>query len=106
MTEILLDYDHEPPRDLLHRWAFVRRWLKLVRSGPMVVTRTKRGWHVRAGVCGQVEPSVVVAVQAIMGSDWKRETYNLVRARGLARAPAFWRQQGRWNVLYARKLEG
>lgn len=49
-------------------------------------------------------PIAIAALQAILGSDWKRETFNLVRARKLGRAPREWQHNGRWNTLYAEKL--
>lgn len=49
-----------------------------------------------------VEPLEVVCLQLLLGSDPKREAFNLLRAHNLGDAPAFWRD--RWNVLYAEKI--
>lgn len=65
---------------------------------------THGGWHVEIEVVQDVSPAAVVAVQAILGSDWRRETFNLMRALVVEHAPDFWRD--RWNVLYSTKLEG
>jgi hypothetical protein len=106
MTEVMLDYDATPPRDLLARLARVAWYLGRPRPGVVQVARTRRGWHVRAWYRGPAWPPVViVAVQAILGSDPERELFNLVRALALDGAPAFWRT--RWNVLYrAKSKEG
>lgn len=102
MTEIKLDYDGEPPKDLMERLGFVRRLLSLGRLGPVVVTCTRRGFHVETSCARELDQTAVAAVQAILGSDFRRETFNLARALVLRRAPAFWRTRS--NVLYARKL--
>lgn len=66
-------------------------------------SRTRRGWHVVAMVDGpRLTPVTVVAMQAVCGSDWRRESFNLLRALQLPRVSPFWRE--RWNVLYSRKL--
>lgn len=62
------------------------------------------GLHAEAVISGDWPPVTVIAMQTILGSDPKRETFNLVRALTLDSAPAFWRK--RWNVLYASKLGG
>lgn len=43
-----------------------------------------------------------VCLQLLLGSDPKREAFNLLRAHSIGDAPAFWRD--RWNVLYAEKI--
>lgn len=50
-------------------------------------------------------PAVIVAAQAILGSDSRRETFNLLRAVRLKSAPEAWQLIGRWNTLYERKYE-
>jgi hypothetical protein len=103
-TCLLLDFDD--PR--LDRVAAGERIEMVCRTVGLDVynyefTQTARGWHGMVLLCEKVAPAVEVALQAIMGSDWKRETFNLQRALVLAGAPDFWRE--RWNVLYANKLE-
>lgn len=104
MTVIKLDYDHKRlPRDYSDRIGACNRLLSLglVRDA---IEETRRGWHISLYVRRRLSPLEIVALQAILGSDWKRELFNLARARGLAAAPSFWRKD-RWNVFYARKLE-
>ncbi len=99
-TTVKLDYDESPPPDLLERIRFVGRYVG-GHAGPVQVRRTRRGWHVEFRYTRTLAPTAVVAVQAILGSDMARETYNLVRALVLDNVPAFWHD--RWNVLYRAK---
>lgn len=101
-TILRLDYDKpRPPRDSFRRIVAALRWLRL-RPVALVYRRTVRGWHVKVGVSRRCSALVVVALQAILGSDHKREVFNLVRARVLSRQPAEWRN--RYSVLFGRKL--
>lgn len=97
VTTIKLDFDTPRCPRLLNRVRWVCRML----HWPVVLVeyrRTRHGWHVCVTVRRRVTPLQVVAVQAILGSDWRRETFNLVRARRLSRVPRYWRE--RFNVLY------
>lgn len=97
-----LDYDRpRPPRDSYRRIVAALRWLRL-RPLALVYRRTVRGWHVKIALARRCAPLVVVALQSILGSDPKRETFNLVRARALPRVPHGWRD--RYSVLFGRKL--
>lgn len=101
-TVLRLDYDRLcPPRDSYRRVVAALRWLRL-RPLAIVYRRTARGWHVKVAVSRRCSALVVVALQAIMGSDPRRETFNLVRARVLPRVPSEWRT--RYSVLFGRKL--
>lgn len=101
-TVLRLDYDRgTPPRDSYRRVMAALRWLRL-RPVALVYRRTARGWHVKVAVMRRCAPLVVVALQAILGSDARRETFNLLRARALPRVPAEWRT--RYSVLFGRKL--
>lgn len=106
--ELLLDFDF--PHDAYRR----RRGPKL---GPMWVTlrtckltprfveyrRTRKGWHVVIRLWRKLEPAETVAVQAVLGSDRRREGLNLMRVLCMRRAGAsdFWRI--RWNLLFSHK---
>lgn len=104
MNHIKLDIDGAlAPLRLRRRLGFLcsvfRREIESVR-----LERSRRGWHVRIALAGRrLPPSAIVAIQAILGSDYRREVFNLFRALQLPGAPAFWRS--RHNVLYHRKLE-
>ena len=47
----------------------------------------------------KVHVGIVVAAQAVLGSDYKREAYNVMRVQNLDAQSPYWR--ARWNVLYS-----
>lgn len=100
---IKLDVDGPLPNDLKERIEFVFKTLgvRIIEMGTVISPRGN-GHHVMVKLADSLPVLAVVAIQAIIGSDWRRETYNLQRALVLADAPDFW--QHRWNVLYASKL--
>jgi hypothetical protein len=65
-----------------------------------------RKWHVVVLMyCRRLPPPLAIAaLQSVLGSDWKRETFNIARARKLGRAPRAWQRLARWNALYSEKL--
>lgn len=107
--ELLCDFDF--PGDYYRQ----RRGPKL---GPLWVTlrtcqltpqwiemrRTRKGWHVVIRLHRPLQPAEQVAVQAVLGSDRRREGLNLMRVLCMRRVGAseFW--QARWNVLFMKKL--
>lgn len=72
----------------------VKRWER--RKSP-----STKGWHLRIELRKKPAAMEVVALQLLLGSDPLREASNIRRAKGLRRAPLFWRH--RWNVLYTRR---
>ena len=71
--------------------------------------RTRRGWHLivqwqqkRNGRwrAADLKPAEAVAIQAILGSDPKREALNLMRTMSDYDAAG----RRRWNILYAEKI--
>lgn len=81
-------------------------WL-LARAGKRAVwlrqrrSKSGKGWHVTLQLSPRPRTCMeVVALQAVLGSDVRREACNVNRARMVdsRRVPAFWRK--RWNVLY------
>lgn len=103
MTLLKLDFDGALPRGFvatLTTFAKLWRWpLEAVRYD-----RTRRGWHVTVGVRKKIPPPLVVAAQAILGSDPKREAFNVMRVQRLDKVSPFWR--ARWNVLYSSHSRG
>jgi hypothetical protein len=99
MTLLYLDVDGRLPAGLVDRitWACeLWRW-------PLVAIRyekTRHGWHVVIGVRKRLAAPLIVAAQAVLGSDRNREMFNLMRVQSLAYVPLYWRK--RWNVLYSR----
>lgn len=106
---LLLDFDDwNSYRGCPERLRFLCRWNDLPLSDFRLRRfRTRRGWHVVIYYNGehQFTATEIVAAQSISGSDWRRESFNLIRARNLAAAPAAWRVVGAWNTLYLEKLE-
>lgn len=102
------------------RWPKVKRWLAKagVQFGYLKCRRSPsgRGWHYTARMVINEElwdtarwvPSgsealVECAVQAILGSDWRREALYLMRILAPG-APDFWRRRS--NILFTHKLKG
>lgn len=103
-TLLYLDFDGALPLDLVNRiTATLAMW-----RWPIVAIRidkTRRGYHVVVGIRKRVVNSaMLVAAQAILGSDPKREMFNLMRVQELPSLPKFW--QKRWNVLYRSHRHG
>ena len=107
---LLLDFDtREAYREFPMRARFLARWLDMPLTTFRVRRRrTARGWHViiysNHPRWAEYEPLAIVAAQALLGSDWKREGFNFVRALHLNDAPEAWQKLGRWNTLYIRKM--
>lgn len=103
-----LDYDRARlPRDLYRRIVAALRWLRLT-PDLLLARRTERGWHVKVRITRRASPASIVALQAILGSDPRRELFNLKRVRALRRAPAGLRDRcysvlflRRWRKVYA-----
>ena len=51
----------------------------------------------------RLRPVEIVALQAILGSDWRREAFNFVRAINCRNTRLF---QERYNILFERKVKG
>lgn len=103
LSRVYLDFDRRRVPRLVPLWAVCR----IVGLRPIWIRsdRTRRGWHVVIALRERLEPAELVALQACMGSDRRRETLNLLRVIGMRRSPirsTFWHT--RWNLLYASKL--
>lgn len=100
---LLLDYDMARP---VPRLAPLLSRLRVIglRARWFSYRRTKHGWHVEIGIDSALTPSELVAAQAVLGSDLRRETMNLRRAISLRvhKHSRFWR--ARWNILFREKL--
>lgn len=80
---------------LLSRAQLRLNWWRQRRS------RSGKGWHIVLDVSPRPRTCMeVAALQAMLGSDPRREACNINRARMVdaGRVPSFWRK--RWNVLY------
>jgi hypothetical protein len=65
--------------------------------------RTRRGWHVIIKWKRKFEPLATVALQAVLGSDGRREALNLKRVLSVPEGPG--NAKKKWNLLYDYKLE-
>lgn len=105
LTELRVDYDGRLPAD----WFLRAQVLTRHHAWPVVFTmlrRTRHGWHLLIAVDAELDPVTVVAAQAILGSDWKREVFVLYRAARLGSYAPHWRLAKRWNALYSSKHSG
>ena len=103
MTLLYCDFDGALPAKLI---PWITQCCKLWHWPLEAVRydRTRHGWHVVVCVRKRIAPPLVVAAQAIFGSDRKREMFNVMRVQQLDQVPAFWRS--RFNVLYASHSRG
>lgn len=105
MTELKVDYDGPMPRDYSRRLEMIVRFHRLrVLYTAVERSGSGHGWHVRIGIAGRVSFMRVVLLQALLGSDWKRELFNSRRALAWRHIPTFWRHRA--NVLYKRHHKG
>ena len=66
--------------------------------------RTRRGWHMEIYSTLSLKPAQMVALQAILNSDYRREAFNLFRVKQFALVPRFWGALPNWNILHTEKL--
>lgn len=94
----MCDYD-TPQAPPAGRWFELSRLLGL----PLMFLeyrKTRRGWHVMAGWPRAFKPAEAIAMQLLLGSDPRREGFNLARVMG----PDGGRNP-RWNLLFSRKVD-
>jgi hypothetical protein len=101
VTLLKLDFDGRIPRGFLYRLRHCMHLWRWKVEG-VRYDRTRRGWHVLVGIRQAITPPLVVAAQAVLGSDPARESYNLMRVQRPRRG--FFRD--RWNVLYKSHSRG
>lgn len=91
----LIDIDQERPPQLARLWRVLGR----VELRPRYIRydRTARGWHVLIGLPRRLTSGELVALQVLLGSDPKRERFNLYRVLSGARPRD-------WNLLFSEKL--
>jgi hypothetical protein len=100
---LYLDFDSKAAPTIVARiTACCRLWQWPVEA--IRFDRTRRGWHVIIGVRKKIAPALIVAAQAILGSDPNREAFNVMRVQQLDKVSPFWRK--RFNVLYASHSRG
>jgi hypothetical protein len=100
-TKIKVDIDGKLPQDIGDRVEWVCGTLKL-KVRHMSYYRTRRGWHLIITVSRNLHAWKVIAIQAILGSDYRRETFNLRRTGNWRDLPTNARKK--WNVLFVQKI--
>ena len=99
---LLLDFDQGRTPSLRAVWAACR--IVGVRPEWVRHDRTKRGWHVVIQLRESLLPGEQIALQAVMGSDRRRETLNLMRAVAVRRADPGVKWRNRWQLLFSEKV--
>jgi hypothetical protein len=99
-TEVKVDIDER--KDACSLAVEIKMKLKMILEQAGIglslwkIMRTKRGWHLyfrTYSVASGLEP---IMLQAILGSDWKRELFNYAKWKE-------GREMSEWNVLYSEK---
>lgn len=67
--------------------------------------RTRKGWHRIIKIRERLSSAELVALQAICGSDRRREGLNLMRVLRSSKCGMSAFERDRWNLLYLRKLD-
>lgn len=98
----LIDYD-EGLLALREFWRRFPRVCRVIGNRPLWFRydRTRRGWHVVIYWRYEMSPWMLLALQAILGSDWRRESMNFARLAS-GRTDRF--SMERWNILYEEKM--
>ena len=97
---VKVDLDGRLPADMWDKIWWVFKTLRL-RVRWCSFYRTARGWHLEIELTRRVHPWRIVALQAILGSDYRREAFNLRRTGNWRNLPVVARE--RWNVLFLQK---
>ena len=85
----------------------IRTFLGQIRPDYFMLHRTRKGWHIVVSLNTRLTPPETIALQAILGSDIKREALNMARWMGVRKKynslPKFWKE--RWNLMFEEKLK-
>jgi hypothetical protein len=100
--DVLLDFDRPAAPRLFPIWSVCR--LVGVRPACVEYFRTRKGWHLWIRLQRPLEPAERVALQAVLGSDPRRETLNLMRVLAIRRNNIRGHWRTRWNLLFSTKL--
>jgi hypothetical protein len=107
-NEIKLDFDeHKGQRLDVKRIGWIAKFCRLTVED-VKAWRTAHGIHIRINTREKLHPLVVVLIQSLMGSDYKRETYDACRVLNIMKHPERYSETAKnlWNVLYYKKLVG
>jgi hypothetical protein len=99
---IMLDYDRKKTPPLAPVFVCLRM------SGLQITflrdDRTRKGWHRVVRVRESLSPLEILTIQAVLGSDRRRENLNLMRLLRTRESGMSDFQSKRWNILYRTKL--
>lgn len=91
----------------LNLMSRIRTFRGLLNPEYFMLQRTRKGWHIIIVFDRELLPPEIIALQAILGSDLKREALNMTRWLGVRskynKLPKFW--QNRWNLLFKEKIK-
>ena len=99
---IMLDYDRKRTPRLLFLFSLFR--MCKLRTLFVRDDKTKKGWHRTIKLSSPLPRLAIIAIQALLGSDSRREALNLMRVMRTLRGGMSDFQSRRWNILYASKL--
>ena len=102
-NEILCDFDFKRTPPLAPLYFLVR--LCGLRIKRICDSRTRRGWHRVVRLSRSLTPAETVAFQALLGSDRRRESLNLMRVLSLREDGNNNFAWSRWNLMFTRKLK-
>jgi hypothetical protein len=104
--EILLDYDNDHPGKILdiERIGYIARKLRL-KFTEIKAYKTSNGVHIHMKLKNKIHPVTAVLIQALMGSDYARETHNAIRVYNMLAHPEKYKPEmwQLWNVLFEEK---
>lgn len=98
---LLLDFD-SPEKPDWNRILRVCRRHRLGLRAARLNRSTNGGWHVVLVLARRVKPWQALVLQSVMGSDWRRESLNLLRLWDGPEPRKRFRWT--WNVLYNEKV--
>jgi len=105
-TKLKLDIDFKSRKGLLKFistvWPFLFQFdwpiFGRLQVESVDASRTGHGYHIEIGVLNRIEPLDLILLQAMLGSDVRRENHNIVRVNCCP-------QMKSWNVLYDWKFK-
>ena len=103
VKELKIDFDNVSTQNglrlRLKRLVWVINFLQLkVGDIPVFPSSSGKGYHVIVKLKENIPDIVAVAIQSLAGSDYKRESFNLLRVL----SKKF--KNSEWNVLFKRKI--
>lgn len=102
-SDLKCDFDGRMPADFEGRLRFICGLMGW-RVDHYWVRRTRNGYHTGVRLGRRITPWKAIAAQAVLGSDYRREAYNMGKWRKRHRAGT--PEALFWNVTFTQKLTG